>query len=251
MNSLITPEEVAFLSGVSAPIQTQINQVVTTNTNQDTFLANLELYKSNLKSPIFTGLPIAPTAISSTNTGQIATISYVKNFISDLIGGASSILDTLNEISTYLTAQDNSVTLAMTTLIEKKVATVDYDVKQSAQDTAISSKVSQTLYDAKQSAQDGDITLRVLQTAYDTKQSVTTGDAFNVFVFLEISSLSAYSLIALGRDRRALWASFQYLIMGTIGATFILIGIGLMYQMTGTLNMVDLATRLAPDSTVM
>ena len=73
---------------------------------------------------------------------------------------------------------------------------------------------------------------------------VTTGDAFNVFVFLEISSLSAYSLIALGRDRRALWASFQYLIMGTIGATFILIGIGLMYQMTGTLNMADLATRL-------
>ncbi|MFQ3365352.1 MAG: multicomponent Na+:H+ antiporter subunit D, partial [Oceanospirillaceae bacterium] len=45
-------------------------------------------------------------------------------------------------------------------------------------------------------------------------------------------------------DRRALWASFQYLIMGTIGATFILIGIGLMYQMTGTLNMADLATRL-------
>jgi len=73
---------------------------------------------------------------------------------------------------------------------------------------------------------------------------VTTGDAFNVFVFLEISSLSAYSLIALGRDRRALWASFQYLIMGTMGATFILIGIGLMYQMTGTLNMADLATRL-------
>ncbi|MFT4651638.1 MAG: multicomponent Na+:H+ antiporter subunit D [Porticoccaceae bacterium] len=73
---------------------------------------------------------------------------------------------------------------------------------------------------------------------------VTTGDAFNVFVFLEISSLSAYSLIALGKDRRAIWSSFQYLIMGTIGATFILIAIGLMYQMTGTLNMADLATRL-------
>ena len=65
---------------------------------------------------------------------------------------------------------------------------------------------------------------------------VTTGDAFNVFVFLEVSSLAAYSLIALGENRRALWAAFQYLIMGTIGATFILIGIGLMYQMTGTLN---------------
>jgi len=73
---------------------------------------------------------------------------------------------------------------------------------------------------------------------------VTTGDAFNVFVFLEISSLSAYALIALGRDRRALWASYQYLIMGSIGATFILIGIGLMYQMTGTLNMEDLSRRL-------
>jgi len=73
---------------------------------------------------------------------------------------------------------------------------------------------------------------------------VTTGDAFNVFVFLEISSLSAYALIALGRDRRALWAAYQYLIMGSIGATFILIGIGLMYQMTGTLNMEDLSQRL-------
>jgi len=73
---------------------------------------------------------------------------------------------------------------------------------------------------------------------------VATGDAFNVFVFLEISSLSAYALIALGKDRRALWASYQYLIMGTIGATFILIGIGLMYQMTGTLNMYDLSIRL-------
>ena len=73
---------------------------------------------------------------------------------------------------------------------------------------------------------------------------VATGDVFNVFVFLEISSLSAYALIALGNDRRALWSSYQYLIMGTIGATFILIGIGLMYQMTGTLNMDDLSRRL-------
>ncbi len=73
---------------------------------------------------------------------------------------------------------------------------------------------------------------------------IATGDIFNVFVFLEISSLSAYSLIALGKDRRALWASYQYLIMGTIGATFILISIGLMYQMTGTLNMEDLSRRL-------
>ena len=71
-----------------------------------------------------------------------------------------------------------------------------------------------------------------------------TGDVFNVFVFLEISSLSAYALIALGNDRRALTASFQYLIMGSVGATFIVIGIGLMYVMTGTLNMADLTDRL-------
>jgi multicomponent Na+:H+ antiporter subunit D len=71
-----------------------------------------------------------------------------------------------------------------------------------------------------------------------------TGDAFNVFVFLEISSLATYALIAHGRDRRALLASFRYLIMGTVGATFLLIGIGFLYMMTGTLNMADLAERI-------
>ncbi len=71
-----------------------------------------------------------------------------------------------------------------------------------------------------------------------------TGDAFNLFVFLEISSLSSYAMIAMGQDRRALTASFQYLVMGTIGATFILIGVGLLYMMTGTLNMADLAARI-------
>ena len=73
---------------------------------------------------------------------------------------------------------------------------------------------------------------------------VATGDAFNLFVFLEISSLSSYALISLGQDRRALTAAFQYLVLGTIGATFILIGIGLAYMVTGTLNMADLAHRL-------
>lgn len=75
---------------------------------------------------------------------------------------------------------------------------------------------------------------------------VATGDAFNVFVFLEISSLASYTLIALGRRRRALVASFRYLILGTVGATLFLIGLGLLYALTGTLNMDDLAARIPP-----
>ncbi|MFT4714968.1 MAG: multicomponent Na+:H+ antiporter subunit D [Paracoccaceae bacterium] len=76
---------------------------------------------------------------------------------------------------------------------------------------------------------------------------VVTGDAFNVFVFLEISSLSTYVLIAQGsyRDKRALTAAYDYLIMGTIGATFFVIGIGFLYIATGTLNMADIAERIA------
>jgi multicomponent Na+:H+ antiporter subunit D len=73
-----------------------------------------------------------------------------------------------------------------------------------------------------------------------------TGDAFNIFVFLEISSLATYVLIALGTDRRALVAAYQYLIMGTIGATFYVIGIGLLYLVTGSLNILDIAQRLGP-----
>jgi multicomponent Na+:H+ antiporter subunit D len=76
---------------------------------------------------------------------------------------------------------------------------------------------------------------------------VATGDAFNVFVFLEISSLSTYVLVAQGAKQniRALTAAYDYLIMGTIGATFFVIGLGLLYMATGTLNMADLADRIA------
>ncbi|MBR9826768.1 MAG: monovalent cation/H+ antiporter subunit D family protein [Alphaproteobacteria bacterium] len=70
-----------------------------------------------------------------------------------------------------------------------------------------------------------------------------TGDAFNVFVFLEISSISTYTIIAMGasKDRRALTAAYNYLILGTIGATFFVIGVGFLYAATGTLNMADMA----------
>jgi multicomponent Na+:H+ antiporter subunit D len=71
-----------------------------------------------------------------------------------------------------------------------------------------------------------------------------TGDAFNVFVFLEIASLSSYALVSLGRSPRALTAALQYLMLGTIGGTFILLGIGMLYMKTGSLNMADIAVRL-------
>src|SRR5690606_26607010 len=62
--------------------------------------------------------------------------------------------------------------------------------------------------------------------------------------FLEISSLSTYALVAMGRTRRALSAAMSYLLIGTVGATFYLVGVGMLYQLTGTLNMADLAARL-------
>ena len=72
---------------------------------------------------------------------------------------------------------------------------------------------------------------------------VLTGDAFNLYVFLEISSLSAYALLA-GGEARGLVAVFRYLLVGTIAASFYLLGIGHLYALTGTLNMADLAARL-------
>ena len=73
---------------------------------------------------------------------------------------------------------------------------------------------------------------------------IVTGDIFNVYVFLEISSLAAYALIAVGSNRNALMASLNYLIIGTVSASFILLGIGYLYMVTGTLNMSDMANIL-------
>jgi len=74
---------------------------------------------------------------------------------------------------------------------------------------------------------------------------IITGDMFNLFVLLEVASLSGYSLVAIGRGK-APFASLRYLIIGTIGASFYLIGIGYLYIATGSLNMEDLHL-LLPD----
>ena len=73
---------------------------------------------------------------------------------------------------------------------------------------------------------------------------IITGDAFNLFVFIEIASLSSYAIVSLGKDKRCLYAAFRYLIYGTICASFILISVGLLYVVTGTLNIADLSQQL-------
>ena len=67
-----------------------------------------------------------------------------------------------------------------------------------------------------------------------------TGDVFNLYVFLEITSLSAYCLIALGGSKGII-SAFRYLLIGTVAASFYLLGVGILYSTTGTLNMADMA----------
>jgi multicomponent Na+:H+ antiporter subunit D len=70
-----------------------------------------------------------------------------------------------------------------------------------------------------------------------------SGDLFHLFVFLEIYAISTYALVSLGGDR-AVFASFRYLLLGTVGSGLYLLGVGFIYFSTGTLNMADVAAQL-------
>jgi multicomponent Na+:H+ antiporter subunit D len=70
-----------------------------------------------------------------------------------------------------------------------------------------------------------------------------TGDLFNLFVLLEVASIAGYALISMG-EKGALYAGFRYIIMGTIGASFYLLGVGYLYLVSGSLNMADLSQLL-------
>ena len=74
---------------------------------------------------------------------------------------------------------------------------------------------------------------------------LATGDLFNLFVLLEVASLTGYALVAMGRGPAAI-ASFRYLMLGTVGASFYLLGVGYLYIKTGTLNIEDLRNLLPP-----
>lgn len=80
---------------------------------------------------------------------------------------------------------------------------------------------------------------------------VLTGDIFNLFVFFEIMSISAYSLTAIKRDSRSLEASIKYILIGSISSIFLLLGIALIYTHAGTLNLAQIAVKFSSiDSTV-
>lgn len=70
------------------------------------------------------------------------------------------------------------------------------------------------------------------------------GDLFNLFVSLEIYSIASYALIALGGPAAAV-ASFRYLLIGTVGSSLYLLGVGFVYFTTGTLGMESVGPALA------
>ncbi|MCD6588813.1 MAG: hypothetical protein J7K88_09705 [Candidatus Fermentibacteraceae bacterium] len=74
---------------------------------------------------------------------------------------------------------------------------------------------------------------------------VLTGDLFNLFVFFEILCISSYALVAYHGDRAGIESSIKYLIQGTVGSGLLLIGIGFIYGIFGTLNMADIAMKIA------
>ena len=73
---------------------------------------------------------------------------------------------------------------------------------------------------------------------------VLAGDIFNLFVFLEIASIASYALVGFAGDARHMEASFKYLILGTVASLFILLGVGGIYAVTGSVNMAQVNEHL-------
>jgi multicomponent Na+:H+ antiporter subunit D len=74
---------------------------------------------------------------------------------------------------------------------------------------------------------------------------VVTGDLFNLFVFMELVGVSSYALVAVAGGRTAALAAFKYLVAGAVSSVLILFCIGVLHALTGSLNMADVALRLA------
>ena len=74
---------------------------------------------------------------------------------------------------------------------------------------------------------------------------IYTADIFNMYVFYELLSLAVYLLIAYPKTGVTLRASFNYLIMGGVGLSFFLLGVGFLYAMTGTLDIFHIAKKMS------
>ena len=72
-----------------------------------------------------------------------------------------------------------------------------------------------------------------------------TGDLFNLFVWFEVMLMASFVLIALGSERRQIEGAVKYLTLNFIASGLFLTALGLLYGKTGTLNMADLAVKLA------
>ena len=73
---------------------------------------------------------------------------------------------------------------------------------------------------------------------------VLAGDIFNIYVFLEVAAIASYALVAFGCGKEEIEASFKYLVLGSVGSVFILLGIGIVYNASGHLNMQQIAANL-------
>jgi multicomponent Na+:H+ antiporter subunit D len=72
-----------------------------------------------------------------------------------------------------------------------------------------------------------------------------TGDLFNLFVTMEVVSLSSYALVAVAGRGVAAWAALKYLLLGAVSSLLVLFGVALLFVLTGSLDMVDVGSRLA------
>jgi multicomponent K+:H+ antiporter subunit D len=72
-----------------------------------------------------------------------------------------------------------------------------------------------------------------------------TGDAFNLFVFFEVLLIASYGLMIHGGGAQRLRAGVQYVVYNLVGSTLFLFALGTVYAVTGTLNMADLAVKVA------
>ena len=153
----VSDTEIGYLDGVTSGIQTQINDKLASSTASSTYapiasptftgtvsgvskshvgLGNVDNtsdankpvstagqtaldLKANLASPTFTGTPLAPTAVSATNTTQVATTAFVKTAVDNLINGAGAAYDTLKELSDLIIA-DESTASSLATLVGQK-----------------------------------------------------------------------------------------------------------------------------------